>query len=111
MRAIGAAIEAVVGDGYGIVREFIGHEIGSEFHGALVVPHYADPLARTRLEPGFVFTIEPMVAIGAAGVRIWDDDWTAVTTDLNPCAQFEHTVVVTSDGCEALTRHVPDSAP
>ena len=106
---IGAAIEAEVGGRYAIVREFVGHEIGPEFHGALIVPHFRDPSARGRLEQGMVFTVEPMIAIGKGRVRVWDDGWTAVTADGEPCAQFEHTVVVTATGCEALTTHVPSS--
>jgi methionyl aminopeptidase len=106
VRDIGAAIEAEVGDRYGIVREFVGHEIGPEFHGALIIPHYADPLARTLLEQGMVFTIEPMVTLGPPRSKIWSDGWTAVTAAGGPCAQFEHTVVVTTAGCEPLTSHV-----
>jgi methionyl aminopeptidase len=107
---IGAAIEAEVGGRYAVVREFVGHEIGPEFHGALIIPHFRDPSARTRIEQGMVFTVEPMIAIGKGRVRVWEDGWTAVTADGEPCAQFEHTVVVTATGCEALTTHVP-SAP
>ena len=110
VRDIGAAIEAEAGDRYGIVREFVGHEIGPEFHGSLIVPHYADPLARTVLEAGMVFTIEPMITIGPPRSKVWGDGWTAVTAAGGPCAQFEHTVVVTAAGCEALTTHVASVA-
>ncbi len=103
---IGAAIESEVAGRYAIVREFVGHEIGPEFHGALIIPHFRDPSARTRIEQGMVFTVEPMIAIGKGRVRVWEDGWTAVTADGSPCAQFEHTVLVTATGCEALTSHV-----
>jgi methionyl aminopeptidase len=101
---IGRAIEKEMRGRYGIVREFVGHEIGRDFHGALVVPHGFEASARTVLEEGMVFTIEPMVALGSGRARIRADGWTAVTRDGSRSAQFEHTVLVTADGCEALTR-------
>jgi methionyl aminopeptidase len=104
VNAIGRAIEKELRGRYGIVREFVGHEIGRDFHGALVVPHGFEAAARTTLEEGMVFTIEPMVALGSGRARIRSDGWTAVTRDGSRSAQFEHTVLVTADGCEALTR-------
>ena len=104
VNAIGRAIEKEMRGRFGIVREFVGHEIGRDFHGALVVPHGFESSARTVLEEGMVFTIEPMVALGSGRARIRADGWTAVTRDGSRSAQFEHTVLVTAGGCEALTR-------
>ena len=101
---IGRAIEQSVAEyGYGVVREFIGHGIGDQFHTSLQIPHYFDPRQRTKLEPGMTFTIEPMITIGPPDLYVWDDDWTAVTISGQRCAQFEHTMVVTDDGVELLT--------
>jgi methionyl aminopeptidase len=87
----------------GVVREFIGHGIGEEFHGGLQILHYYDPQADTVLEPGMTFTIEPMITLGSPALHVWDDGWTAVTNDAGRSAQFEHTLVVTDDGCDILT--------
>ena len=107
---IGRAIEAVaLPEGYSVVREFIGHGIGAQFHTSLQIPHYHDPRHDTVLEPGMTFTIEPMINVGSAAVEMWDDDWTVVTRDLQRSAQFEHTVLVTDDGHELLT--VPADGP
>ena len=103
---IGRAIEAEVdrhGGRFGIVREFIGHGIGDQFHTSLQIPHYFDPRATTVLEPGMTFTIEPMITVGPAEVWMWDDDWTALTVSGQRTAQFEHTMVVTETGVELLT--------
>ncbi len=87
----------------GVVREFIGHGIGEEFHGVLQIPHYYDGRARTILEEGMTFTIEPMLTLGDPSLGVWDDDWTAATLDGRRSAQFEHMLVVTADGCEILS--------
>jgi methionyl aminopeptidase len=89
--------------GYGVVREFTGHGIGTSFHSGLIVPHYDDPRARTLIEPGMTFTVEPMITMGSASWRMWNDGWTVVTADGSWTAQFEHTVLVTDDGAEILT--------
>jgi methionyl aminopeptidase len=89
--------------GYGVVRDFTGHGIGTAFHSGLVVPHYDDPRADTVMEPGMTFTIEPMLTLGTYEYEIWDDEWTVVTADRRWSAQFEHTVLVTHDGYEILT--------
>jgi len=107
---IGRAIEsAVKGGTYGVVREFIGHGIGDQFHTSLQIPHYYTAGARTVIEAGMTFTIEPMITIGNPALYVWDDDWTAVTISGQRCAQFEHTLLVTADGVELLT--VPDGSP
>jgi len=101
---IGRAIEdhARAG-GYGVVRAFIGHGIGHQFHTDIQVLHYYDSRAATVMQPGMVFTIEPMITLGTWQHRMWDDGWTAVTADGKRTAQFEHTLVVTDDGYEVLT--------
>jgi methionyl aminopeptidase len=89
--------------GYGVVRDFTGHGIGTSFHTGLIVPHYDDPHHDTMLEKGMTFTIEPMITLGTYDYDIWDDTWTVVTKDRLWTAQFEHTLVVTDSGCEILT--------
>jgi methionyl aminopeptidase len=102
---IGRAIESHAhSQGFNVVRSFVGHGIGEVFHGPPQVPHYYEPAATTIMEPGMVFTIEPMITIGDIRPVIWDDDWTAVTADGSPSAQFEHTVLVTDTGVDVLTR-------
>jgi len=104
IRDIGRAIEeSVLPHGLSIVREFIGHGIGDQFHTSLQIPHYYDPRNDTVFVPGMTFTVEPMINIGAAAVTMWDDDWTVATADRQRTAQFEHTVLVTEDGHELLT--------
>jgi len=89
--------------GYGVVRDFTGHGIGTSFHTGLVIPHYDDPALTTLMEPGMTFTIEPMITLGTYDYDIWDDTWTVVTKDRRWTAQFEHTLVVTDSGAEILT--------
>ena len=90
--------------GYGVVREYTGHGVGPAFHTGLVVPHYdAAPEYATVMEPGMVFTIEPMLDLGTPEWEMWDDGWTVVTADRSRSAQFEHTLVVTETGAEVLT--------
>jgi methionyl aminopeptidase len=89
--------------GYGVVRDFTGHGIGSAFHSGLVIPHYDDESFDTVMEPGMTFTIEPMLNLGTDAWEMWDDGWTVVTRDGNRSAQFEHTLLVTDAGAEILT--------
>jgi len=90
--------------GYGVVREYTGHGVGPAFHTGLVIPHYdAAPAYDQVLEPGMVFTIEPMLDLGTPDWTMWDDGWTVVTSDGSRSAQFEHTILVTEDGAEVLT--------
>ena len=88
---------------YGVVRDFTGHGISTSFHRGLIVPHYDDPRIDVELREGMTFTIEPMLTLGTYQHEMWDDGWTAVTRDRRWTAQFEHTIVVTSDGAEILT--------
>jgi methionyl aminopeptidase len=87
----------------GVVRAFIGHGIGEQFHTDIQVLHYYDPRNNTIMKPGMVFTIEPMITLGTWQFHMWDDDWTAVTADGKRTAQFEHMVLVTDTGVEVLT--------
>ena len=102
---IGKAIqEHAEGNGFGVVRSFVGHGIGTQFHTDLQIPHYDDERATAVIEPGITFTIEPMITMGAWEHDLWDDGWTAVTLDRRRTAQFEHTLAVTTSGCDVLTR-------
>lgn len=108
---IGRAIESYAKRfGYGVVRDFTGHGVGSAFHTGLVIPHYdAAPAHADLIEVGMVFTIEPMLTLGSPDRpgRVdwdeWDDGWTVVTRDRSLTAQFEHTLVVTERGADILT--------
>jgi len=107
INVIGRVIESYAKRfGYGVVREFTGHGVGEAFHSGLVIPHYDDPGSTTVMEPGMVFTIEPMLNLGTHEWTMWDDGWTVVTKDLRRSAQFEHTLLVTESGAEILT--LPD---
>ncbi len=104
IRDIGRAIERhATKRGYGVVREFVGHGLGRQFHTFPNVPHFYDPEATTAIQPGMTFTIEPMITIGAIESEVWDDGWTAVTADRSRTAQFEHTILVTENGADVLT--------
>ena len=101
---IGRAIEDhATSHHYGVVKAFIGHGIGEQFHGDIQVLHYYDPRSSLIMRPGMTFTVEPMISLGTWQHRMWDDGWTAVTADGKRTAQFEHTVLVTDDGVEVLT--------
>jgi methionyl aminopeptidase len=89
--------------GFSVVREFCGHGIGRRFHEEPQVLHYGRPQTGLRLQPGMVFTIEPMINAGKAGIRQLADGWTVVTKDHSLSAQWEHTVLVSGSGFEVLT--------
>jgi methionyl aminopeptidase len=91
-------------EGFGIVRQFVGHGIGREMHEPPQVPNYGRPGRGPRLRAGMVFAIEPMVNAGSEKVRVLKDEWTAVTEDGSMSAHFEHTVLITENGPEVLTR-------
>jgi methionyl aminopeptidase len=104
LNAIGRVIESYARRfGYGVVRDFTGHGIGTNFHSGLIIPHFDDPNVKGIMEEGMTFTIEPMLTLGTITYDIWPDGWTAVTKDRKRTAQFEHTLVVTADGYEILT--------
>jgi methionyl aminopeptidase len=101
---IGRAIEAhAKHHRYGVVKAFVGHGIGEQFHTDLQILHYYDGRSNTIMRPGMTFTIEPMITLGSWQHRLWDDGWTAVTADGKRTAQFEHTILVTDDGYDVLT--------
>jgi methionyl aminopeptidase len=101
---IGAAIEELARQaGCSVVREFGGHGIGRRMHMEPHVSHLGTAGAGMRLRAGMAFTVEPMINLGGADVRVLDDDWTVVTADGSLSAQFEHTVLVTREGHEILT--------
>lgn len=101
---IGHAIQAVAERaGCSVVREYGGHGIGRAMHAPPHVAHFGVPGTGMRVRAGMAFTIEPMVNLGGAAVRLLDDGWTVVTADGSLSAQFEHTVLVTREGCEVLT--------
>ena len=102
---IGAAIqEHAEANGYGVVQDFVGHGVGRVFHTAPQIPHYGTRGKGKRLRPGMVFTIEPMINQGTWEAVVLDDGWTAVTKDGRLSAQFEHTIAVTKEGVEILTK-------
>ena len=101
---IGAAIQAYAeGERCSVVREFCGHGIGQLFHDEPNILHYGKRGEGTPLKSGMLFTVEPMINLGKAPVKVLGDGWTAVTRDRSLSAQFEHTVGVTEDGCEIFT--------
>jgi methionyl aminopeptidase len=102
---IGAAVQgSAEGAGFSVVRDFVGHGIGRKLHEPPQVPNFGSAGTGAWLRPGLVLAIEPMVNAGSPGVRTLDDGWTAVTEDGSLSAHFEHTVAVTEEGPEVLTR-------
>jgi len=107
---IGAIIEDHIAPrGFSTVKKFCGHGIGSVFHTNPNIFHYRNSEPNGRMAPGHTFTIEPMICEGTAQCLSWPDDWTATTTDGKRSAQFEHTLLVTPDGVEALTGKIETS--
>ena len=98
-------------NGFSVVREFVGHGIGTRMHEDPQLPNYGAPGQGPRLQEGMVLAIEPMVNSGGPAVRVLDDDWTAVTADGSDSAHFEHTVAVTASGPWILTRPREASGP
>jgi methionyl aminopeptidase len=89
---------------YSVVRDFCGHGLGRLFHDSPEVIHAGQPRTGPELKPGMFFTVEPMINIGRADVKILDDGWTAVTRDRSLSAQFEHSIGITEGGCEIFTK-------
>lgn len=101
---IGYAIQSYAeGEGCSVVREFVGHGVGFDFHEPPQVPHYGRKGEGIALIPGMVFTVEPMINLGERHIRVLEDNWTAVTADGSLSAQFEQTILVTEEGFESLT--------
>ena len=108
---IGHAIQThAEAHGFSVVRDFVGHGTGVEFHEGLQIPHFGRPGKGIVLVPNMVFTIEPMINAGRHPARILDNGWTAVTSDGSLSAQWEHTIWVTEDGAEVLTACWGDNA-
>lgn len=105
-RAIQTYVES---NGYGVVREFVGHGVGRSMHEEPQVPNFVDPKSSQKLRPGMTIAIEPMVTAGQPGVKILKDGWTVVTQDGSLSAHFEHTVLITETEPEILT--CPESKP
>ncbi len=102
---IGAAVQKrAEGAGYSVVRQFVGHGIGRKLHEPPQIPNYGPAGKGARMRPGMTFAIEPMVCVGSAEVEMLDDEWTAVTADRSLSAHFEHTILVTEQGPEVLTK-------
>ena len=102
---IGNAVQRRVEDlGFSVVRDFAGHGIGRQLHEPPWIPNYGAAGRGPRLLPGMVFAVEPMVTAGSPEVVMQDDEWTAVTADGSQAAHFEHTILITDNGCEPLTR-------
>ncbi len=102
--AIGAAIQTYAeAERCSVVRDFCGHGLGRLFHDAPNILHYGSPSEGVEMQPGMMFTIEPMINLGRPHVKVLSDGWTAVTRDRSLTAQYEHTVGVTADGCEVFT--------
>src|SRR5579863_3789043 len=109
---VSAAVQSwVEQNGFSVVREFVGHGIGTRMHEDPQLPNYGTPGQGARLQEGMVLAIEPMVNTGGPAVRVLDDDWTAVTADGSDSAHFEHTVAVTKNGPWILTRPKEASGP
>jgi methionyl aminopeptidase len=105
INVIGRVIESYAKRfGYGVVRDFTGHGVGTSFHTGLIIPHYDTDEFATIMEVGMTFTIEPMLTLGTHHWDMWKDNWTVVTADRLRSAQFEHTLVVTQTGAEILTK-------
>lgn len=101
---IGAAVQVVAeAAGYSVVREYVGHAIGTAMHEEPQVPNYGPGGKGPKLRPGMVFAVEPMINMGAAGTRVLDDGWSVVTADGSLSAHSEHTIAITDNGPEVLT--------
>ncbi|MEO6392363.1 MAG: type I methionyl aminopeptidase [Pyrinomonadaceae bacterium] len=90
--------------GYGIVRDYVGHGIGRKMHEAPQIPNYGKPGTREKIKAGYVFAIEPMINLGTQNTKVLKDKWTVVTIDGKPSAHAEHTIAITEEGPEVLTR-------
>jgi methionyl aminopeptidase len=105
---VGHAVEQTAeGAGFSVVREYVGHGVGRSLHEDPQIPNYGPPGRREVLAPGMTLAIEPMVNAGGPGTRALSDGWTVVTADGSLSAHFEHTVAVTGDGVEVITRRGP----
>ena len=102
---IGHAVQSLAeAHGYSVVRQYVGHGVGASLHEAPEVPNFGTPGRGVRLLPGMTLAIEPMINVGAPGVKVQPDGWTVLTADGSLSAHFEHTVAITPDGPVVMTR-------
>lgn len=103
---VGAAVQShVESEGFGVVRDYVGHGIGRNLHEEPQVPNYGEPGSGLRLKAGMVLAIEPMINEGTGAVKLLSDDWTVVTADGKASAHFEHSVAITENGPDILSLH------
>lgn len=109
---IGWAVQELAeSHGYSVVRDYVGHGIGRRMHEDPQIPNYGKPGQGPKIKAGYVFAVEPMVNMGGHFTKVLSDGWTVVTLDGQPSAHFEHTIAITEDGPEVLTRVAPVSHP
>jgi methionyl aminopeptidase len=109
---ISAAVQrSVEGDGFSVIRQFVGHGIGRSLHEEPQIPNFGTPGRGPKLKPGMTLAIEPMIAAGSWEVEILEDGWTAVTRDRSLSAHYEHTVALTENGPEILSVRARDATP
>jgi methionyl aminopeptidase len=109
---IGAAVQQhAEGQGYSVVREYVGHGIGRRMHEDPQIPNYGKPGQGPKIKAGYVFAVEPMINLGAHHTKVLADGWTVVTLDGKPSAHVEHTIAITEEGPEVLTRVVSRGRP
>jgi len=107
---IGWAVQSLAEEhGYGVVRDYVGHGIGKKMHEDPQIPNYGKPGTGIKIKAGYVFAIEPMINMGTHRTKTLRDGWTVVTLDGQPSAHVEHTIAITEEGPEVLTR-LPESA-
>jgi methionyl aminopeptidase len=108
---IGWAVQSLAEEhGYGVVRDYVGHGIGKKMHEDPQIPNYGKPGTGIKIKAGYVFAIEPMINMGTHRTKTLQDGWTVVTLDGQPSAHVEHTIAITEEGPEVLTR-APEAAP
>jgi methionyl aminopeptidase len=108
---IGWAVQSLAEEhGYGVVRDYVGHGIGRKMHEDPQIPNYGKPGTGIKIKAGYVFAVEPMINMGTHRTKTLADGWTVVTLDGQPSAHVEHTIAITEEGPEVLTR-LPEAAP
>ncbi|HKR59836.1 MAG TPA: type I methionyl aminopeptidase, partial [Pyrinomonadaceae bacterium] len=109
---IGWAVQELAeASGYSVVRDYVGHGIGRQMHEDPQIPNYGKPGQGPKIKAGYVFAVEPMINLGGMHTRVLSDGWTVVTMDGQPSAHTEHTIAITEDGPEVLTRVVSVNRP
>ena len=103
--------ELAEASGYSVVRDYVGHGIGRQMHEDPQIPNYGKPGHGPKIKAGYVFAVEPMINLGTLHTKVLGDGWTVVTLDGKPSAHTEHTIAITEDGPEVLTRVVSVGAP